>query len=193
MLVLLVSSLRPLVGKTAVSVGIAQRLDHDGHPLTLARLATAEPDEGAQADARCFASLPLSADKRDHPLSLEEIAELVKRTSSSDAVLVVELPAGSPVGEAARALGGVVVLVERSADLTAGKVAALQKEIGQGFAGLVLAAVPRARTAAIAGTLAQKGIPILALLPEDRLLSSPSIGEMAETLQAETLFADGRT
>jgi BioD-like phosphotransacetylase family protein len=191
--VLLVSSLRPLVGKTAVSAGIAQRLGHDGYRLTLARLATAEPDEGAQADARCFASLPLSAEKRSHPLSLEEVAELVKGTSSSDAVLVVELPVGFPQGEAARALGGVVVLIERSADLTAGKVAALQKEIGQAFAGLVLTAVPRARAAPIAGTLAQKGMPILALLPEDRLLSSPSIGEMAQALQAETLFADGRT
>ena len=117
----------------------------------------------------------------------------MKGTSSSDDVLIVELPAGFPPSEAIRAVGGVAVLVERSADLTAGKVAALQKEIGQAFVGLVLTAVPRVRTAAIAGTLAQKGIPILAFLPEDRLLSSPSIGEMAQALQAETLFADGRT
>jgi BioD-like phosphotransacetylase family protein len=191
--VLLVSSLRPLVGKTAVSVGIAQRLEQGGYRLGLARLATAERDQAAQADAHCFASLSLSAQKRDHPVSLQEVAELVKGTSSADGVLIVELPAGFLPGEAIRAVGGVAVLVERSADLTAGKVAALQKEIGQGFVGLALTAVPSARATAIAGTLAQKGISILALLPEDRLLSSPSIGEMAQALPAETLFADGRT
>jgi BioD-like phosphotransacetylase family protein len=190
---LLVSSLRPLVGKTAVSVAIAQRLDQDGYRPRLARLAAAEPDEAARADARCFAVLSLSAEKRGHPLSLDEAAGLVKGTSSSDSVFIVELPAGFPPREAARTLGGVVVLVEPSADPVVDKVAALQKELGQAFAGLVVTAVPRARTAAIAGTLAQKGIPSLALLPEDRLLSSPSIGEMAQALQAETLFADGRT
>ncbi|KPJ50720.1 MAG: hypothetical protein AMJ38_01420 [Dehalococcoidia bacterium DG_22] len=191
--VLLVFSLRPLVGKTAVSVAIAERLDQDGYPLRLARLATAEPDEAAQADARCFAFLSLSAAKKEHPFSLDEVAELVKRTSSPDNVVIVELPAGFSPGEAIQTVGGVVVLVERSADLTVDQVAALQKELGQAFVGLVLTAVPRARTAAVADTLAQKGITSLALLPEDRLLSSPSIGEIAQALQAEMLFADGRT
>jgi BioD-like phosphotransacetylase family protein len=191
--VLLVSSLRPLVGKTAVSVGIAKRLDQDGYRLELARLATAEPDEGAQADARCFASLSLSAEKKGHPLSLNEVAKLVKGTSSSDVVFIVELPAGSSPGEAFRALGGVVVLVERSADLTVGTVAPLQKELGEAFVGLVVTAVPQARTDTIADTLAQKGMPSVAFFPEDRLLSSPSIAEMAQALEAEMLFADGRT
>jgi BioD-like phosphotransacetylase family protein len=189
--VLLVSSLRPLAGKTAVSVGIAQRLDQDGYRLGLARLATAKPDEAAQADARCFASLSLSAEKKGQPLSLDELAGLVKENSSSDAVFIVELPAGSPPGETVRALGGVVVLVERSADLSVGTVAGLQKELGEAFVGLALTAVPQARTAAIAGTLAQKGMPSVALFPEDRLLSSPSIAEMAQALEAEALFGDG--
>lgn len=191
--VLLVSSLRPLVGKTAVSVGIAQRLDQDGYRLGLARLATAEPDEAAQADARCFASLSLSTEKKGHPLSLDEVTELVKRNSSSDAVFIVEAPAGFPLGEAIRALGGVVVLVERSAELHVDTVAAVQKELGEAFVGLVLTAVPQARATAIAGTLAQKGMPSVAFFPEDRLLSSPSVAEMAQALEAETLFGDGRT
>jgi BioD-like phosphotransacetylase family protein len=190
--VLLVSSLRPLVGKTAVSVAIAQRLDQDGYPPTLVRLATAEPDEAAQADARCFTFLLPSAAKRDEPFSLDKVAELVKGTSSSDNVFIVELPAGFLPGEAIQTLGGVVVLVERCADLAVDKVAALQEELGQAFAGVVLTAVPRARTVAIADTLAQKGMASLALLPEDRLLSSPNIGEMAQALEAKMLFADGR-
>jgi BioD-like phosphotransacetylase family protein len=191
--VLVVSSLRPLVGKTAVSVAIAQRLDQDGHPLRLARLATAESDEAAQADAGCFAVLSLSGAKGDDPLSLDEVVKLVKGTSSSNSVFIVELPAGLPPGEAVRTLGGVVVLVERSADLAVDRVVALQKELGPAFVGVVLTAVPRGRTVAIADTLAQKKIASLALLPEDRLLSSPTIGEMAQALEAEALFGDGRT
>jgi BioD-like phosphotransacetylase family protein len=191
--VLLVCSLRPLVGKTAVSVAIAQRLQQDGYCPKLARLATAEPDEAAQADARCFAFLSLSAEKADYPLSLDETAERVKATGSPDSVFVVELPAGFSPREAVRGLGAVVVLVERSGDLAVDQAAGFQKELGGAFAGLVLTAVPRGRRAAIADTLGQKGVPSLALLPEDRSLSSPSIGEMAEALQAETLFADGHT
>jgi hypothetical protein len=191
--VLLASSLRPLVGKTAVSVAVGQRLDQDGYPVGLVRLAAAEPDVAAQADARCFASLSLSGQKGDHPLSLSEAAGLVKGAGSSGSVFIVELPAGFSPAEAVRTLGGAVILVERSADLAVDEVAALQKELGKAFAGIALSAVPRARAATIAETLAHKRIPSLALFPEDRLLSSPSIGEMAQALQAEMLFADGRT
>jgi BioD-like phosphotransacetylase family protein len=190
--VLLASSLRPLVGKTAVSVAVGQRLGQDGHPVGLVRLAAAQPDEAALADARCFASLSLSADKTGRALSLDEAAEIVNGAGSSGKVFIVELPAGFSSAEAARDLGGVVVLVERSADLAVDEVAAVQKELGKAFAGIALSAVPRARTAPITETLAHKGIPSLALFPEDRSLSSPSIGEMAQALEAKMLFADGR-
>jgi BioD-like phosphotransacetylase family protein len=190
--VLLACSLRPLVGKTAVSVAVGQGLDQAGHAVELVRLATAEPDEAALVDARCFASLSLSADKGGRPLSLDEAAKLVKGAGSSGDVFIVELPAGFSSAEAARALGGAVILVERSADLAVDEVAGLQKELGKAFAGVALSAVPGPRAATIAETLAGSGIPSLALFPEDRLLSSPSIGEMAQVLEAEVLFGDGR-
>jgi len=191
--VLLISSLRPLVGKTALSVAVAQRLAQDGYSVGVARLAPAEPDEAAQADARCFASLSLSAERKQQPLSLNEIAKLTKGASSPDKVFIVELPAGFPSGQAIETLEGVVVLVERSADLPVDRIAALQKELGPAFGGLVLTAVPAARAMATSDRLTQRGIPTLALLPEDRLLSSPTIGEIAQALEAEMLFGDGRT
>jgi BioD-like phosphotransacetylase family protein len=189
---LLVSSLQPLAGKTAVSVGIARRLGEDGYRVAVARVATAEPDEAALADARCFSSLSLSAEKRDAPLSLDEASELAKGISSRDKVFIVELPAGLSPAEAIQSLGRAAVLVERGADVTVDRTAALQKELGEAFAGLMVTGVPRARTVATGEALAQKEIRCLALLPEDRLLSSPSIGETAQALQAETLFGDGR-
>jgi BioD-like phosphotransacetylase family protein len=191
--VLLIASLRPLVGKTAVSVAVARRLERDGHSVRLFRLAAPEPDAAAQADASCFAALSLSAGKGIAPVSLDQVAGVVKGSRSPADVFIVELPAGFPLAEVVRTLDGAALLVERSAHLTVGKVAALQQELGQAFAGLVLTTVPRAQTAAIADTLAQKGIRNLALLPEDRLLSSPTIGEVAQALQAEAVFADGCT
>ena len=190
--VLFFASLRSLVGKTAVAVAVGQRLGDDGYSLRLARLATAEPDEGAQADARCFASLSVSAQKMDHPVSLDDVAKLAKETRSSADVLIVELPAALSPAEVIREANGVVVLVERCADLAVDQVAALQKNLGPALAGLVVTAVPRARTAAIGEGLAEKGVTALGLLPEDRLLASPSIGEMADALEAEMLFGDGR-
>jgi len=191
--VLLISSLRPLVGKTALSVAVAQRLAQDGYSVGVARLAAPEPDEAARTDARCFASLSLSAERKQQPLSLDEIAKLAKEASSPDKVFIFELPVGFPPGRAIETMRGVMVLVERSADLPVDKIAALQKQLGPAFAGLVLTAVPAARAMAASGRLAQRGIPILALLPEDRLLSAPTIGEIAQALEAETLFGDGRT
>ncbi len=188
---LLVSSLRPLVGKTTVAVGLAQRLQQDRRPLSLTRLAPAEPDEAAQADARCFASLSLSPHAKASPLSLADAAELTR--TLRDTALIMELPAGFPIAEAARTLEGTVILVERFASLNAGDVSSLQRELGAAFAGLVLTAVPRPRLAAIAATLADKALPHLALLPEDKLLASPSIAEMAAALEAQTLYADSRS
>jgi len=190
---LLVSSLRPLVGKTAVAVGLAQRLQQDRRLGGLARLSPAEPDEAGQADARCFASLSLSPQGKANALPLADAAELTR--SLSDSALIVELPARFPIAQAAHTLEGTVIVVERFARLNAEDVSSVQRELGAAFVGLVLTAVPRppAEGGAIAATLAHMALPHLALLPEDKLLASPTIAEMAAALEAQTLYADARS
>lgn len=182
---LVVFSQRRRVGKTAVAVGLAQRLHQAGRAAALIRLGLPN-DESAAADARCFASLALAAERRSQPLSPDEAAGLVK--GAADTTFVLELPAG----EAARSGEGAAVLVERFADLDAAKAASLSKTLRASFAGVIVTATPAPRLATVTTDLAGQGVALLAALPEDRLLAAPTIAEMAAALDAEALFVDGR-
>jgi BioD-like phosphotransacetylase family protein len=175
----------PRAGKTAVAVGLAQRLRQDSRPAALIRLGPAD-DESAAADARCFASLGLAAGKAAQPVSSEEAAGLVK--SAADTTFLLELPAG----EAARPGQGPAVLVERCADLDPAKAASVGKTPGTSFAGVIVTAAPASGVATISDKLAAGGVPLLAVLPEDRLLAAPTIAEIAAALDAQALFLDGR-
>jgi len=170
------------VGKTAVAVGLAQRLRRDKHPAALVRLGPPD-DESAAADARCFASLDLAADGASQPLSPDEATALLK--SAPDTTFLLELPAG----EAARPGEAAAVLVERFANLDAAKTASLR---GASRAGLIVTATPASRLAAVPALSAAHNVPLLAALPEDRLLAAPTIAEMAAALEAQALFLDGQ-
>jgi BioD-like phosphotransacetylase family protein len=182
---LVLFSQRPRVGKTAVAVGLAQRLRQAGRPAALIRLGLPD-DESAAADARCFASFGLATGKATQPLSADEAAGVVQ--GAADTTFVLELPAG----ETARPGGGAAVLVERFADVDAAKVTSLGKTLGASFAGVIVTATPAPRLAAASEGLASQDIPLLAALPQDRLLAAPTIAEMAAALDAEALFLDGR-
>jgi BioD-like phosphotransacetylase family protein len=190
---LIVLSRQALVGKTAVAVGLARSLADAGRRPSLARVAPSDTDTGAQSDARCFASLALSMEGKERPLSLDKAVELAKASRPQNDTLIMEMPAGSPTAEAARALNGVAVLVERFPTLAVGEAASVQRELGDAFAGIVVTAVPQARIGPTADKLAAEGLSCLALLPEDKLLASPSIGEISEALEADLLFANGHT
>ena len=182
---LVLFSQRPRVGKTAVAVGLAQRLRQAGRPTALLRLGP-PGDESAAADARCFASLGLAAGQAPRPLSVDEAVGLI--TSAADTTFVHELPAGEAAGPGT----GPAVLVERFADLDAAKAASLAKTLAPSFAGVIVTATPSSRLAAVTTDLAGQGVPLLAALPEDRLLAAPTIAEMAAALDAHALFLDGR-
>lgn len=180
---LVLFSQRPRVGKTAVAVGLTQRLRQDKHPAALIRVGA--PDESATPDARCFAALGLAPGNASQPVSPEEAAGLVR--GAPETTFLLEVPAG----EAARPGEGSAVLLERFANLDAGKAASLGKTLGASFAGLIVTAAPASRLVAVTADLAGQGIPLLAALPEDRLLAAPTIAEMATALDAQTLFLDG--
>ena len=182
---LVLFSQHPRAGKTAVAVGLAQRLRQDNRSAALIRLGP-PADESAAADARCFAALGLAAGKATEPSSPDEAAGQVK--SAPDTTFLLELPAS----ETPRAEDGSAVLVERFADLDAAKAASFGKTLAASFAGVIVTATPAARQTAVSADLAGRGLPLLAVLPEDRLLAAPTIAEMAAALDAEALFLDGR-
>jgi len=181
---LVLFSQRPRVGKTAVAVGLAQRLRQDKRSVALIRVG-APDDESAAADARCFAALGLAASNTSQPVPPEEAASLAK--DAADITFLLELPAG----EAARPGEGSTLLVERYANVDVAKPASLGRSPRVSFAGLVVTAAPAPRLDVLTTELDGRGIPLLAALPEDRLLAAPTIGEMAAVLDAQALFLDG--
>jgi BioD-like phosphotransacetylase family protein len=190
MTTLIISSRQALVGKTAVAVGLARSLADAGLRPRLARITTSDTDGAAQSDASCFASLSLAPKGKEQPLSLKEAAKIAKASRSQKASLVLEMPAGISPAEATRSLKATVLLVESFCTLDIGAVTSIQREIGDAFAGLVVTAVPRPHMGSVADKLATEAVPSLALLPEDKLLASPSIAEVSQALEAELLFAN---
>lgn len=63
--------------------------------------------------------------------------------------------------------------------------------LGSDVAGVIVNKAPVKRIEAIRSELERAGIRPLALIPEDRLLASPTLKDVAQALDAETMFLDG--
>ncbi len=188
--VLVITSTLPWAGRTALSVGIARRLSADGRRARLLRLRSgSEEDDGAEADARLFASLtelrsPAAA------CSLDEAEALAREASAEGETLVVEGPAGPAGEEALHRLGARGVLVVRGDPAASAEpLAAAARSIGESLVGVVATAVAIADRQAAARLLIERGLPCLGALPEDRALASPTLDEAARALDAEYLVA----
>jgi BioD-like phosphotransacetylase family protein len=149
----------PLSGKTTIAAGLARRLKAEGHAVSLSR-------SGDDGNA--------STDK----------ALLARISGPSDtAIKITEGPAG-----VASITEGNQALVVVSAGLVASELAEFCRPIGGKLAGVVLNRVPARRAAALKAAAEGTGIRVIGLVPEDRLLASPTLDEVARALDAETLF-----
>ena len=82
----LLASLSPLSGKTAIAVALAQRLKGEVRNVGLVRLPG---DERASGDASVFAGLPFNAQKFQTPAELSTVSSLARETD----LLLIEAPA----------------------------------------------------------------------------------------------------
>lgn len=180
--VLLIASPLPLAGKTTVVVGLAQYLSQEGKRVALLRLAG---DEAADLDAALLASLPFNRQRRRTPLPLNEAAQV---TADAD-IAIHEAPAGDLPADR-RAGAAHIIVVARYGELEDSQLAAFCRALGEAFLGVVATAVPRRRLEAARRSLAEAALPSLALIPEDRILASLTVGELAEALDAHTLYLD---
>jgi BioD-like phosphotransacetylase family protein len=179
MAALILASLEPLSGKTAVAAGLAKRLHQAGASVAVVRLAG---DPHAEADARLFAALTFNAQQAAEPVDVAAVARL-----TADAV-IVEAPAGDPKEISAELSAGVVVVAAYT-DPLAGDVKALRESLADSCAGVIVTRVPKSRMEATQRAAA--GLGLLALLPEDRTLAAPCLGELATAIEAETSHMDG--
>ena len=180
---LLIAAPEPLSGKTAVALALGQRLKDAGRTVALVRLAG---DGHADADAGLFASLAFNDRSQPRPVEPQDAA------TDAD-VTLIEAPAGDPRGLAdslsARALVVAAYALPLPADLPS-----FCGALGDSCAGIVITRVPRRRleaTRAAAQSAIGEGARLVALIPEDRTLAAPSLGAIAQALEADATFLDG--
>jgi BioD-like phosphotransacetylase family protein len=134
----------------------------------------------------------------------EDLTDSIKKTyasvSAGKDVVVVEgiwrqRPGGKPIEtsyEIVQALDARVIIVEPySEGLSGAKFIDMSKDFGEYLLGIVVNRVPRSRVEQVynqlSAQLGKGGVNILGVLPEDRVLFSLTVGELAEHIQGEIL------
>ena len=192
--VLIVTSAQPGDGKTAVAVGLAAALRQGGSTVRLVRApagdsaptgnsapAGAPAGNSAAADARAFAHLP-------GVRSAGSVAAIDGAALDTDVTFVeAATPEDVPALRQAAGDGAGVILVTRAADPHS---AVLGRALATAAptALLLTALWPRPNgdpTGDHTAAFAPLGLPLLATLPQDRLLAAPSIAAMAAAVDGD--------
>jgi uncharacterized protein len=88
----------------------------------------------------------------------------------------------------------VMVVVKYTSDLVADEIIGAKRLLGQCMIGCVINAVPANRIEFVTETvkpfLEQRDIPVFGILPQERILNSISVGELAEALGGKVLCAE---
>jgi BioD-like phosphotransacetylase family protein len=187
---LLVTSPQPGAGKTGVSAALALRLAYEGHRVLALRLGATD-DRGAAADAEFFAGLPFAHGRGGTPVSAAEAARIAAEGGRPVDLLVLE-DAGDGSGQALAGQPDVRVLAVVRGDprLHAEALQTAAEQLGERFAGVVATAVPERRVDAARASRGEFGVPALAVIPEDRALYAPTLGDVVEALDAEIILGD---
>jgi hypothetical protein len=183
---ILVASTRPGAGKTAIASALAMRLAMAGRPVAVSRIAADATDPNAAGDARTFAALPFPqpGNRRVTPSELPGLATIPAGTT-----LVLEAPRGADIAALAQAADARVLLVNRGAPSAWGDAPALDgRLLGSLATGVPEGALDESREA-----LAGRGGAALGVIPEDRGLFGPSVGEITDALDAEVIYGSGET
>jgi hypothetical protein len=190
MITLLFLSPEPHAGKTGVLAALSLKLAYQGRRVLALRLGDVS-DPAAAADARTFATLPFARGRGGEPVSPAQASDLVSEGSRPVEILFLEADAGPQAQAAVERFDARIVLVVRGNptgtidDLTAAATA-----LGPGLRGVVLAAVPEKQAAAARDAMRAVGLPLLALLTEDRALYAPSVGDIVDALDGEIILGE---
>jgi BioD-like phosphotransacetylase family protein len=155
---LLIVSSRPLSGKSTIAAGLAQTLRSQGAEFSLARHGD---DPNSAPDAAFFAGF---------------------RGQSGSGLEIREVPAGD-ITEVLAAQAGIRALIVATPEDRPSEIAAFVRSAGP-VAGIILNRVPVKRAAALRSAYDALGVQPLAVIPEDRVLAAPTLGQAAEALGA---------
>jgi len=204
MVALYVTSLKEAAGKTTVCAGLSKHLQGDGRKVGFFKPIIADdkglPVVGVDSDAvfmKQILALEESLDSlcpviSNHNNLENKISEAYARVSPGKDVVIVEgMSEQSQVSHRiAAALDARVIIVEGySKELL--KHIDGYKEFAGYLLGVVLNKVPRSQVEHIPSEIVTQfdraGVNVLGVLPEDRVLFTLTIGELAEHLQGEIL------
>ncbi|MDE2836593.1 MAG: DRTGG domain-containing protein [Chloroflexota bacterium] len=188
----------PGVGATTVACGLASLLRSQDRRVALVKPLSSPGD----ADPAFLASLggspeTVSVDGAPSPEQVAQAAQIVQGAAANADVVVVEGPylseGTAAPAELARATGAVVIgVLEYERSLGADACGPLRDAFGDSLAGCVVNKRTRYAgydaSARLAVELAEGGMPVLGMLPEERLLLAPTVQQVAEHLGG-TYFA----
>ncbi len=220
MTTLLVTSLRPGDGKTAFCAGLSHLLRQRGaNPLLIKPVVIREGEAAGSGDidAGLFARLQDSSQSQQWPVpidpseardglsaaTLESVRSLVESATPQGDDVIVEGPSLTTAGgdavaathDLAEALDAqVVMLLRYTPTLFPGQVAEAAGSLEDRLLGVVVNRVLRYRThtvgPALVEPLKERGLNVLATLPEERRLLGVTVGQISDHLDGEFLLAE---
>ena len=197
MVTLYVTSLAKGSGKTAVCAGIGQHLLNKGKQVGFFKVTPDDQGtaaEGNDSDAIFMKEIlklkepveqicPPPGKSGSPP---DRVKKAVNQVSKGKDVLIIE---GGNSPEIAKALNTKVIIVDNAVDSPGRKLVSAGKDFADLLLGVILNKVPASQADRIRNqapdTFAQKGLDVIAVLPEDRALFTLTVGEVAAQVQGE--------
>ena len=194
MVALYVVSSEEAAGKTAVCAGLGKYLLGNGKKVGFFKPRLAEGDDGDAAFMKQVLDLPENIESLSPPISdVKKIKEAYDTLSQDKDVVIVEGTAGQITNdnyEIARALDARVIIVEAYSNQSSRSINSY-KGFGDNLLGIVLNKVPVSQLKRVhdeaSAKFGEAGINVLGVLPEDRTLSTLTIGELADCVQGKIL------
>ena len=195
MAILLVASQQPGAGKTAIAAGLATLIARSGASVSACKPLS--PSGRSDPDSFYFASHfrgGVAGASTEDAAGLDSAASAVRSLTGISQHIVVEVPTpsggsdiASPVthGLAERLSARVVAVFGYDAGLSAISISSSVATLGERLAGVIVNQTPRYRTQQVSDILAavgSAGVPVIAILPEDRPMLSLTMTQMAQEL-----------
>ena len=188
--VLLITSLKEAWGKTTIAAGIGQHLKKDGKKVGYLRVGGSGT---AGADAAFMGKIISPSDSseslKDDAGSLKQAYE---RVATGKDTVIIEGGWEAAQGIVAAISAGVIVVESYTDDKSLRSKAAEYQAFGDKLVGVVLNRVPRNKLETVSGSFGE-GVKVLGVIPEDRVLLSLTVAEIAERVKGEILGAKDKS
>ena len=209
MVALYVASSEAAAGKTAIGAGVGKHLLGDGRKVGFLKpiIADKKPAAGSDGDAafmKQVLGLPEPVDSLCPLISGEgflanKVKEVYAKVSQGKDVIIVEGMCGQSLDdslsktsyEIAGALKAKVIVVEGYSNQSMAKSINSYKGFGENLLGIVLNKVPVSQLKRVSDEISpqfdEAGVTILGVIPEDRVLLTLTVGELANSIQGEII------